>query len=514
MFDVDATSINRLSAVNCGCHNPAAARINALYAVHEAASANHGGAAAGTAAASAAAASAAAASSTAAPAAAASAAAASATATAPHSTASLHPAAAQPPIAFVNVRIFDGVSDELLYGMRVLVQGRQIKAVEPQSLPLPEGCQVIDGKDGVLMPGLIDAHWHSILARPSILMAMTADFNYVHTMAVVEAGATLMRGFTTVRDMGGPAFGLKRAIDEGLTPGPRIYPSGAFLSQTSGHGDFRLLSDLPRAPDGGLTYAEKVGVTAICDGVDQVLLRAREQLMRGASQLKYMAGGGVMSSYDGLDVTEGSLQELKAAVTAAENWGTYVTVHAYTSRAVGMALDAGVRCIEHGQMIDEDTARRIADMGVWWSLQPFLDDEDAVPTQSPSSREKQLAMVAGTDRAYEMARRLGIKTAWGTDTLFDARLATRQGAQLAKMSRWYGATEVLRMATSVNGELCAMAGPRNPYPGKLGVVQAGAMADLLVVDGNPLENLQLIAQPEQSLRVIMKDGKVCKHAPG
>jgi len=269
VFDVDATSINRLSAVNCGCHNPAAARINALYAVHEAASANLGGAAAGAAAAPAAVA-----------------------ATAPHSTVAPHPVAAHPPIAFVNVRIFDGVSDELLTCMRVVVQGRQIKAVEPQSLPLPEGCQVIDGKGGVLMPGLIDAHWHSILARPSILMAMTADFNYVHTLAVVEAGATLMRGFTTVRDMGGPAFGLKRAIDEGLTPGPRIYPSGAFLSQTSGHGDFRLLSDLPRSPDGGLTYVEKVGVTAICDGADQVLLRAREQLMRGASQLKYMAGGG------------------------------------------------------------------------------------------------------------------------------------------------------------------------------------------------------------------------------
>lgn len=491
MFDVDATSINRLSAVNCGCHNPAAARINALYAVHEAAAGGPTGSAGGTAAA-----------------------AATPPSATPHAAAIQHPGVAHAPLAFVNVRIFDGVSDDLLTGMRVVVEGRQIKAVEPQSLPLPEGCQQIDGKGGVLMPGLIDAHWHSILARPSILMAMTADFNYVHTMAVVEAGATLMRGFTTVRDMGGPAFGLKRAIDEGLTAGPRIYPSGAFLSQTSGHGDFRLLSDLPRSPDGGLTYVEKMGVTAICDGADQVLLRAREQLMRGASQLKYMAGGGVMSSYDGLDVTEGSLQELKAAVIAAENWGTYVTVHAYTSRAVGMALDAGVRCIEHGQLIDEDTARRIADMGVWWSLQPFLDDEDAVPTQSPSSRQKQLTMVAGTDRAYEMARRLGIKTAWGTDTLFDARLATRQGAQLAKMSRWYGAAEVLRMATSVNGELCAMAGPRNPYPGKLGVVQAGAMADLLLVDGNPLEDLQLIAQPEQSLRVIMKDGKICKQLQG
>lgn len=491
MFDVDVTSINRLSPANCGCHNPAAARINALYAVHE--MAGTAGAASGGA-----------------PAPPASAADHVTTATTPagHATAAKHASA---PLAFVNVRIFDGVSPTLLTGMRVVVEGRQIKAVEPQSQALPEGCQVIDGQGGVLMPGLIDAHWHSILARPSILMAMTADFNYVHTMAVVEAGATLMRGFTTVRDMGGPAFGLKRAIDEGLTPGPRIYPSGAFLSQTSGHGDFRLLSDLPRSPDAGLTYAEKVGVTAICDGADQVLLRAREQLMRGASQLKYMAGGGVMSSYDGLDVTEGSLQELKAAVTAAENWGTYVTVHAYTTRAVGMALDAGVRCIEHGQLIDEDTARRIADMGVWWSLQPFLDDEDAVHTQSPSSREKQLTMVAGTDRAYEMALRLGIKTAWGTDTLFDAHLATRQGAQLAKMRRWYGAADVLRMATSVNAELCAMAGPRNPYPGKLGVVCAGAMADLLVVNGNPLEDLDLIAQPEKNLRVIMKDGKVCKH---
>ena len=498
MFDVDASYLHRLSAFHCGCHHPAAARIAALYAVHEAA---HGAAVATPATATAPAASHVA-----------SAAAAPAATPAPgHVATPAHSPAA--PLAFINVRIFDGVADTLLTGMRVLVEGRQIKAVEPQSLPLPAGCRVIDGQGGVLMPGLIDAHWHSILARPSILMAMTADFNYVHTMAVVEAGATLMRGFTTVRDMGGPAFGLKRAIDEGLTPGPRIYPSGAFLSQTSGHGDFRLLSDLPRSPDGGLSYAEKVGVTAICDGVDQVLLRAREQLMRGASQLKYMAGGGVMSSYDGLDVTEGSLEELKAAVTAAENWGTYVTVHAYTARAVTMALDAGVRCIEHGQLIDEDTARRIADQGVWWSLQPFLDDEDAVPTQSPASRQKQLAMVAGTDRAYEMARRLGIKTAWGTDTLFDAHLATRQGAQLAKMARWYSAAEVLRMATSVNAELCAMSGPRNPYAAKLGVVQAGALADLLLVDGNPLEDLQLLTQPETRFRVIMKDGVVCKQLP-
>ncbi len=486
MFDVnDVSSVGR-SVLNCGCHSPAAARIRALYAVHEATQG-----ASVTAAAQAAAA-------------------AVDVVTGNSQKAGTAQAGAAAPVVFTNVRVFDGVSDSLLSGVNVIVEGRHIRSIEPIATTLPEGCTVIDGAGGVLMPGLIDAHWHAIMARPSMMMAMTADFNYVHTLAISEARSTLMRGFTTVRDMGGPTFGLKRAIDEGIVAGPRIYPSGAFLSQTSGHGDYRLLSEIPRAPAGELSYAERIGVTAIADGADQVLLRAREQLMKGASQLKYMAGGGVMSNYDGIDVTEGSVAELKAAVLAAENWGTYVTVHAYTSRAIGMALDAGVRCIEHGQLIDEDTARRIADAGVWWCLQPFLDDEDAVPTPTPAARQKQLHMVAGTDKAYELARRFGIKTAWGTDTLFDARLTTRQGAQLAKLSRWYSPVEVLRMATSANAELCAMSGPRNPYPEKLGVVQAGALADLLLVDGNPLEDLQLLTRPDESLRVIMKDGKIMK----
>ncbi|MGE8657932.1 MAG: amidohydrolase family protein [Achromobacter sp.] len=493
MFDVDKASLSIFSPSRCGCHSTAAARIGALFAVHERVLQQDQRV------------------STAAPAAAGASAPPTMSTTQGSARAPSGPALQRARATVIqNARIFDGISSTLTDGMRVVVDGRFIKAVEPQALALPEGCEVIDAKGAVLMPGLIDAHWHSILARPSMLTAMTADFNYVYTLAVAEADATLMRGFTTVRDMGGPAFGLKRAIDEGVIPGPRIYPSGAFLSQTSGHGDFRLLSELPKSAQGELSYAERVGVTAIADGADQVLLRAREQLMRGASQLKYMAGGGVMSTYDGLDVTEGSVQELAAAVTAAENWGTYVTVHAYTSRAVNMALDAGVRCIEHGQLIDEDTARRIADLGVWWSLQPFLDDEDAVPTQSPASREKQLRMVGGTDKAYGLAQRFGIKTAWGTDTLFDARLASRQGAQLAKMSRWYGAAKVLQMATSVNGELCAMSGPRNSYPGRLGVIAPGAMADLLLVNGNPLEDLQRLAQPERNLLLIMKDGRVCK----
>lgn len=421
------------------------------------------------------------------------------------------PVSATSVTAFINIRIFDGTSDSLKDGLQVLVEGNKIKSIEPAGTALPSDVKLIDGRGGVLMPGLIDAHWHAIMARPSIMTAMSADFNYIQALAIAEAQATLMRGFTTVRDMGGPVFGLKRAIDEKIATGPRIYPSGAFITQTGGHGDFRLLNELPHSTSNQPSYSERVGISAIADGANQVLLRAREQLMRGASQLKYMAGGGVSSMYDSIDVTEGSVEEIQAAVTAADNWGTYVTVHAYTARAVTMAITGGVKCIEHGQLVDEQTVQLMAEKNIWWCLQPFLDDEDAVPTASPASRAKQLQIVAGTDTAYMLAKKYKIKTAWGTDTLFDAHLATRQGAQLAKLIRWYTPLEILKMATSVNAELCAFSGPRNPYPGKLGVVEKGALADLILVDGDPLKNIQLIAQPEQSFRVIMKDGQIFKN---
>ncbi|HGJ1660089.1 TPA: amidohydrolase family protein [Salmonella enterica subsp. enterica serovar Saintpaul] len=412
---------------------------------------------------------------------------------------------------FINVRLFDGISDKLREGVQVIVEGNKIKTIEAQDSDLPDNAEIIDGKGGFLMPGMIDAHWHAIMARPSIMTAMTADFNYIQALAIAEAQATLLRGFTTVRDMGGPVFGLKRAIDEHVTSGPRIYPSGAFISQTGGHGDFRMLSDIPRAPVDHLSYIERVGITAIADGPDQVMLRGREQLMRGASQVKFMAGGGVASSYDGIDVTEGSLPEIRAAVTAAENWGTYVTVHAYTTRAVTMAIEGGVKCIEHGQLIDETTAQLMAQKHIWWCLQPFLDDEDAVPMVTSASRAKQQLMSAGTDTAYGLAKKYKIKTAWGTDTLFDAHLATRQGAQLAKLIRWYTPLEILKMATSVNAELCSMSGPRNPYPGKLGVVEAGALADMILIDGDPLSDIQLLADPDRAFQVIMKDGIIYKN---
>jgi imidazolonepropionase-like amidohydrolase len=413
---------------------------------------------------------------------------------------------------FQNVRIFDGRSGALSAPSNVLVKGGTIEriSVSPIAVDANANVQTIAGAGRVLMPGLIDAHWHAFMAATPQMVLMTADPNFLQLLAARQAEATLMRGFTTVRDLGGPVFGLKRAIDEGVTIGPRIYPSGAFISQTSGHGDFRFSFEVPRVPGGPLSHSEVEGIAAIADSPDEVRLRAREQLRWGASQIKLMAGGGVASPYNPIESTQYTEPEIRAAVEAADNWGTYVTVHAYTPRAIRQAVAAGVKCIEHGQLIDEPTAKLLADNGIWWSLQPFLDDEDASPLENPVSQKKALEVFAGTDNAYKLARKYNVKTAFGTDILFDARLVTRQGAILAKMVRWYTPAEALKMATADNGELMALSGFINPYPGKLGVVEEGAIADLLLVDGNPLENIKLVADPDRNFLVIMKGGTIYK----
>ena len=414
---------------------------------------------------------------------------------------------------FQNVRIFDGKSPALSVPSNVLVKGDVIERIStsPITVDKDANVRVISGDGRVLMPGLIDAHWHAFMAATPQMVLMTADPNYLQLLAARQARATLMRGFTTIRDLGGPVFGLKRAIDEGVTIGPRIYPSGAFISQTSGHGDFRFSFEVPRLPGGPLSHSEVEGIAAIADSPDEVRLRTREQLRNGASQIKLMAGGGVASPYNPIESTQYTEPEIRAAVEAAENWGTYVTVHAYTPRAIRQAVAAGVKCIEHGQLIDEATAKLLADNGIWWSLQPFLDDKDAPPLVNPVSQKKALEVFAGTDNAYKLAKKYKVKTAFGTDILFDAKLTTRQGAILAKMVRWYTPAEALKMATADNGELMALSGFINPYPGKLGVVEEGALADLLLVDGNPLEDINLIADPDKNFLVIMKGGTIYKN---
>ena len=417
-------------------------------------------------------------------------------------------------IAFTNVRLFDGKSDTLLRGLRVVVEGRTIAAVEPAEAPLGAGARIVDCGGRVLMPGLIDAHWHAMLAPLPLTVLLTADVGFINLVAADEARKTLMRGFTSVRDMAGPTFSLKRAIDSGLVPGPRIWPSGAMISQTGGHGDFRFPYEVPASPDAPLSRVEVIGGGAIADGVDRVLTRSREQLMLGASQLKLAAGGGVSSHYDPIDASQYTEAEFRAAVDAAENWGTYVAVHAYTPRAIRTAIRAGVRCIEHGHLMDEATAEDIARNGVWLSTQPFLNNEFSPPMPTPEGEAKARQVYAGTDAAYAFAKAFSLKTAWGTDILFDSKLTAQQGAMLTTLERWYRPAEILKMATAVNGELLAMSGPRNPYPGKLGVIEAGALADLILVDGDPLENLKLIADPDRNFLVIMKDGRVVKETLG
>ena len=416
-------------------------------------------------------------------------------------------------VLFRDVRVFDGRSARLSAPTAVLVRGNRIAAIGVEATPSGPAATIVDGGGRTLMPGLVDAHVHLMFATIPQVALLTADIGFVQIAASKAAGDMLMRGFTSVRDLGGPTFGLKRAIDSGLVPGPRIWPSGAFISQTGGHGDFRLPNELPARP-GDFSYSERVGAAAIADDPDTVRQRAREQLALGASQIKLMAGGGVSSNYDPLDVTQYTVAELRAAVEAAENWGTYVTVHAYTPRAVRQAIEAGVRCIDHGQLLDEATAKLMAEKGVWWSLQPFLDDRPSPHAEGSANRRKQLEMYKGTDTAYALAKKHGIRTAWGTDTLFDAQAATTQGAQLAKMVRWYTPAEVLRMATADNAELLALSGLRSPYEGKLGVVEAGALADLLLVDGDPLANIDLVADPARNFVVIMKDGRVYKNTLG
>ena len=409
----------------------------------------------------------------------------------------------------MNVKIFDGTSEKLISGKDVTIKGKKIDKLVDTGGDDSGYDQVIDGGGRILMPGLIESHAHLTWASIAMTDLKNSLPSYEQVVATVQAKNMLMRGVTSVRDMGGPVFGLKRAIDEGIVPGPRIYPSGTFVSQTSGHGDFRDQNEQHPLFGGQRFAMERKGHTCIVDGVPLVLAAVRENLRHGASQVKLMVGGSYTSPTDPIESTQLSFDEIKAAVDAAADFGTYVAVHVYTPRGANRAIDAGVKVIEHGQLLDEKTLKRMADEGVWLSTQPFTTCHE--PQLDEVSNAKLAIVCQGTEFVYKTIKKYPkLKVTYGTDIFNDPDNIENQVKWLARLSEWHSPGELLIMATGNAGELLKLSGIRNPYPGDLGIVKEGAFADPLIVEGNPLEDIKVVGELE-NLRVIMKDGKIHKN---
>ena len=410
-----------------------------------------------------------------------------------------------------NVMVFDGVNDKLSAKTNVLIEDNKISRISPTAVAINEAT-IIDGGGRVLMPGLIDSHAHLMFSGVTFPEILFQRPSYGTIQSTLIARDTLMNGVTTVRDLAGDVFGLKRAIDDGSIPGPRVYPSGAMISQTSGHADFRLPAQDNPMFGGSRPVPDMKGHGAQVDGVPQILAATREQLRLGASQVKLAVGGSVSGINDPLDTTQFILEEIKAAVAAAENWGTYVAVHGYTKRAVNQAIDGGVKSIEHGQLLDKATLERMAAEGVWLSIQPFTICNE--PGLTAAQNEKQAIVCQGTGRVYEWIKEIpDLKVVHGTDIFISPGPGIGVSEEVEQMERlleWFTPFEILKMSTGNATELLQMSGPRNPYPGVLGRIEEGALADLLLVEGNPLEDLKTLTNRE-NLKIIMKDGKIYKN---
>jgi len=412
-------------------------------------------------------------------------------------------AASEPPVLIHNVRIFDGVHAELVAG-QVLVADGIIQRVSSEPIAPPDGAVVLDGGDGVLCPGFIDLHAHLSLQYPVELQGTHPTV--AGAFAQLAAASYLDSGFTTVRDAGGTHPDFARAIESGDLPGPRIYPSGAILSQTSGHGDFRA----PGAPHpawlGGSPYVNS-GESILVDGVTETLRAVRENLRSGATQIKIMGGGGVASDYDPIDSLQMTPEEIRAAVQAASDWGTYVLAHAYTSEAVRRLVDNGVRSIEHGLLIDEATAKLVAERNVVLSTQLYIfrPRQDDVSIYTERRRAKMRRVVAGRENLIRLIKKYGIKTGFGTDLIFGQYPLV--GREFTERAKYWTPAEVLRQATSESAEVIRMAGTLDRY-GRFGEIRQGWVADLLVVAGDPLEDISLLEHPETSLALIMKAGRI------
>lgn len=408
-----------------------------------------------------------------------------------------------------NAKIYNGTSDKLSAPMSVLIEGNKIKKIA-SSIDTPKTASVIDAGGRVMLPGFIDSHSH-LMFQLSFGEAFSSDEFYWAYVSTQAAKTYLDSGFTTVREVSGNSFSLKKAIDKGIVEGPRIYPSGPMISQTSGHSDHRTDAHKSAFISKDTSVPMQYDMVQIADGRAEVLKAVREALRRGASQIKIAVGGGTGSYADPLDTTQYTDDEIKAAVEAAADWNTYVTAHVYNPDGVRRAVNNGVKCIEHGNLIDEKTLKFMKKNDVWLSPQVivytyhplgYTDDQKAKHDQAYD----------GIDNMFKAAKKVGFDNiAFGSDIITDLAMLERINEEFVHRTKWFTPAEILRQATSKSGELMALSGERNPYPAKLGVIEEGAYADLLLVEGNPLEDIALLTKPKENLSLIMKDGDVYKN---
>ena len=415
-----------------------------------------------------------------------------------------------------NVHIFDGVSEERLAG-NVLVEGNLIKQVSAEPISAP-GATVIDGNGGTLMPGLIEAHAH--LSLHGDLFQIRNEFNWMYVGAKSGAEATnmLMRGFTTARDAAGPTNGLRKVIDAGHVAGPRIYSAGPAISQTGGHFDIRGLNE-PNYYFLGMADPKQFMEWAyLADGVPEVQKAAREIFRKGSTHIKIMAGGGVATVYDPLDGLQFTPEEIRAIVVEAEKVGTYAMAHIYTSEAITIALEAGVRCIDHGMLMDEKTMKLLKKKDAFLvpslAVGLFTPEQLAFAWPTPATKAKGARIIAGMENEVMLAKKHGVKIGFGTDFFGPTNEAfAMQALEFKARAKYFTPVEILRQATSTNAAIVAMSGPMmNPYlDGPLGVIEAGAYADILIVDGNPLDDIEILGDAENNIPLIMKDGEIYKN---
>ena len=386
---------------------------------------------------------------------------------------------------------------------------------------------VVDGGGRTLMPGLIDSHVHlNMYIDGTVATLEAATWEEIAARSVAFAREMLEMGFTTMRDMGGAYEGLKKVIDQGLVPGPRIYAAGGFISQTTGHGDFG--SSTQRK---GETNCERLGIARLADGRDEILFACRKNFGLGAHYIKVMVSGGVTSIKDPIYASQFTDDEVLAAVETAQDWGSYVAVHVHQDADIGRALDLGVMCIDHGLTISEANMKKLVEKGAFYSpnltalakealAHPMHQDPNFPPTK------KFMWLFNNSAECTNLVRKYKPKIVFNSDYVLLTGAPYRASMDFTKfnIAREFGNFWALQMMTVNGGELCELTGPENPYPdGSLGVIEEGAYADILIVDGNPLEDIKAIGAREKwfdaeprgqdvpSIRLIMKDGKLFKN---